>query len=108
MFGGEHRTEDRDHDVELALAEGKVGGVSLDELDLESLRSGALPPTLEQGGDEVHPNRVAPGSSGCGERTVAAAAGDVEHPLVGHDLDRFDQLLGHHLDHSGDHREVAL
>ena len=108
LFGREHRAEDRDHDVELALAEGEVGGVALDELDLESLGRRALAPALEQGGDEVDADRVAPRSSRRGKRAVAAAAGDVEHPLVGHDVHRFDQLLGHHLDHPGDHREVTL
>ena len=108
LFGREHRAEDRDHDVELALAEGKVGGVSLDEIDLEPLGGGTLTPALEQGGDEVDADRVAPGAPRRGKGAVATAAGDVEHPLIGHDVHRFDQLLGQHLDHSGDHREVTL
>ncbi len=108
LFGREHRAEDRDHDVELALAEGQVGGVALDELDIEPLGRCALAPALEQGRDEVDSHRVAPGPPRRGQRAVAAAAGDVEHPLARNDVQRFDQFLGHHHHQPGDHREVAL
>ena len=94
--GGEHRAEDREDDVELGVAEGQVGGVALDELDVETLGGRALAPALEQGRDEVDADGVAPGPPRGRERRVAAAAGDVEDPLAGNDSERFDQLLRDH------------
>jgi hypothetical protein len=76
VFGGEHRAEDRDHHVEGTVAEGQVGGVALDELDLEPLGRGPLARPLDQRRDEVDPHRVAPGPPRRGEGAVAAAAGD--------------------------------
>jgi hypothetical protein len=108
LVGGEHRAEDRHHHVELPVREGQVGGVGLDELDLETIGGGSLAAALEQRRDEVGADHAAPRAPGRGDRAVAAAAGDVEHLLVGHEVERFGQLLGHVHHQVGDHREVAL
>ena len=108
LVGREHRAEDRGDDVELAVAEGEVRGVALDELDVEPLGRCALAAALEQGRDEVDAHHVAPRAPRRRDRAVAAAAGDVENPLARNDVQRFDQFLGDHHHEPGDHREVAL
>ena len=93
LVGGEHRAEDRHRDVEARVLEGERLRVGLDELDLEALGGGPFAPPLEQGRDEVAADRAAPGPPRRGERPVAAAAGDVEDPLVGQDLERLGQVF---------------
>ena len=95
-------------DVEAAVLEGQVLGVGLDELDLEALGGRPLAAALEQGRDVVGADRVAPGAPRRRDRAVAAAAGDVEHALVGDDVERLGEVLGALIDDAGDHREVAL
>ena len=92
----------------LGVLEGKVLGVGLDELDLEPLGRRALAAALEQGRDVVGADRAAPGPPRRRDRAVAAAAGDVEHPLAGDQLERLGEVLGGVVDEAGDHREVAF
>ena len=108
LVGGEHRAEDRHRDVEARVLERERLRLALDEFDVEPLGGGPLAPPLEQGGDEIAADRVAPGPPRRRDRPVAAAAGDVEHPLVGQDLERFGQVFGRVDDQRGDHREVAV
>ena len=108
LVGGEHRAEDRHRHVEARVLEGQVLGVGLDELDLEPLGRGTLAAALEQGRDVVGADRVAPGAPRRRDRPVAAAAGDVEHPLAGNEVERLGEVLAGAVDDAGDHREVAL
>ena len=108
MVGGEHRPEDRHRHVELTVGERQVLGVSLDELDAEALGRGAFAAALQQRRDVVGADHATPAAPRRGDRAVAAAAGDVEHPLVGNDVERVGEALGDGVDERRDHREVAF
>jgi len=108
LIGGEHRAEDRHRHIELAVVEGQVLGVGLDELDPEPLRRGAFPAPLQQRRHVVGADDAAPTAPRRRDRTVAAAAGDVEHPLVGDDVEPVREALGDRVDERRDHREVAF
>ncbi len=103
----EHGAEGRKHDVERGVVERERLRVALDELDLEPLGGGALPPMREQLGDVVDPHRLGEAPRR-GERRVAAAAGDVEHPLDREHVDRLAEVLADHLGAIADLGEVPL
>ena len=82
MVGGEHRTEDREHSVERLIGEGDRFGVSLPEVEGDSLGCGALTSALEQCRDVVDPAHEA-AEAGGGEGRVAASGRHVEHAPAG-------------------------
>ena len=108
LVGGEHGAEDRGDDVEARVLEGKVLGVGLDELDVEALRRGPFPSPLQQRRDEVRADRPDPGAPRRGERPVAAAGGNVEHAVVGQQIERLGEVFGDPVDDRGDPREVPV
>jgi hypothetical protein len=100
------RTEHRAHDIEAAVLEQHVLGITLDELGLEALGLGALSGALEQRGDVVEADdRTA--SSSCGQRGVSAAGRNVEHALGRANVERLDHQLRHDEDLCPDHVVVA-
>jgi hypothetical protein len=81
LIGSEGDPEGGQNRIERCVTEGDAFDVDLPEIDRQSLRCCALAGSLEERGDEVDPNHVAPAPRG-GKRGVAAAGRDAEHAAL--------------------------
>jgi hypothetical protein len=81
----------RQHHLEGAVGEGEILGLAFQEGHLQPFRLGASPGRLQQLGD-VDADDPAEAAGG-GQRGAAAAAGHVQHPLTGVEIDGLAEQL---------------
>ena len=106
MVRREHRAEDGKDGVEALVRKRDRFRVALEQLDRHSLRLGADAAALEQCRDVVDADDVAAAPC-CGNRSVAAAAGDVEDEPIRLQVDRVAENVGDGLDQGRHCVEVA-
>jgi hypothetical protein len=106
LFGSEHDTEGREHDIEAGVRKGQIFRVGFLEGDGQALRFGAHPAAFEQRADVVRRHDVSE-AAGRGQRRVAVAGGDVEDALVAADIDGLAQHLADDLQGGADDGVVA-
>jgi hypothetical protein len=93
LVGGEHGPAGRQDHVEGGVGEGQGLGVALLEGRFQPFGLGPLAGALQQRGDVVDAGDLAEAAGG-GQGGVAVAAGHVQHPFVGAQVDRLAQQLG--------------
>jgi hypothetical protein len=106
LVGGEHGPAGRQDHVEGVVGERQVLGVGLLEGRLQPLGGGAPAGPVQQRRDVVDAGDLAEAAGG-GQGGVAVAAGHVEHPLAGAQVDRLAQQLGGEQEPGADGRVVA-
>jgi hypothetical protein len=106
VIRGEHHSINRHHRVECVRWKWKLLCVPFEKLDGEVLSLRPSPATLQQGGNIIDANRLAPPPSG-GERRVAASRSNVQHAPTRLEVSGLTELLSL-IDNSGGHDgEVA-
>ena len=90
----------------LAVGEGQGLGIGFAEADREALGGGAGAAAFQQRRDVVGRGDLGEAARG-GERGVAIAGRDVEHPFAGTDIDGLAQRLADDLQGRADHGKVA-
>ena len=106
MVGGEHDPEGRKHDVEALILERQSLGVGLPEGDWQAVGGGALLVPFEKGLDVIGGGHLGE-MARRGQRGIAIAGSDIEHPLAGLQVDGLAEALADELQLGADHGVVA-
>ena len=106
LVGREHRAEDREHGVVLAVLARQRFGVGLGELDVQALGARSRAAAFEQRRNVVRAGHVAAAAGG-GDRGVAGPAGHVEHARAGDEVGAVHEALGDDVDQGSDDAEVT-